>query len=487
MVPNTFWNFLFDAGSIAVIGANNIFGSWGFDALKAALVSTETGRNKKVYAVNPSDPEIQGQVSYKTVLEIAGPVELAVIVVPASVVPLVLNQCVQKEVKAAVIISAGFAETDEAGISLENELLEIARRGSIRFVGPNCLGHVDAHTRVASAAMVSRIRPGPMALLSQSGTIGVSIVHLAVNSGIGLSKFVGTGNEASLHLEDYLEYLSQDDDTRIITAYLEGLREGRRFFRLAREITPKKPLVVMKVGSTGESSRAAKSHTGALAGSDAIYDAAFKQAGVIRVEDEEELCDVVVALLNQPLPRGMRVGILTMGGGFGVVTAESCEKEGLKIAALESQTLEKMNAILPPRWSHGNPVDLVGIKTAGENSVSSACLSLLMADNNIDAVVSLIPPMAAPLFNTSGDFDPEQLQAINKAYRKGIDFLRHQVELYDKPLILIGRFFNRLPDNTHNMDVPDKVIPEYQSPRRAARVLKHMAWYGQYLDYRRKM
>jgi acyl-CoA synthetase (NDP forming) len=484
-VPDIFWKSLFDADSIAVIGANNIFGSWGFDALKSARASTETDSRKEVYAVNPNAPEIQGLPSYKTVLDISGPVELAIIVVPAAIVPSILRQCVQKGVRAAVIISAGFAETGEAGIRLETELVKIAKEGGLRFVGPNCLGHADAHTRVASAGVVSRIKPGPLALLSQSGTLGASISHLAADAGIGLSKFVGTGNEANLHFEDYLEFLSRDKDTRIITAYIEGLREGRRFFRLSREITLQKPIVAMKVGSTGESSRAAKSHTGALAGSDAVYAAAFKQAGIIRVEDEEELCDVAVALLNQPLPRGNRVGILTMGGGFGVVTAEACEKEGLKIASLEPATLAKMDAILPPRWSHGNPVDLVGIKMMGEDATTSSCLSLLMADNNVDAVISLLPPVAALPPGANGNLELERLQAISSAYRKGMDFLKLQVKLNNKPLLLIRRFFNRPPGGTDVSPEQGRIIPEYRNHRRAARVLAHLAWYSRYLDYRR--
>jgi len=425
-----FWHFLFAADSIAVIGANNIVGSWGFDALRSAMVSTKIDPKKKVYAVNPNIPEIQGLISFNTVLDIPGPVDLAVIVVPAAIVPSVMRQCAQKGVKAGVIISAGFAETDEAGKKLEAEVVAAASAGGIHFVGPNCLGHADAHTGVASAGVASRFAPGPLALISQSGTLGASIAMIAASHGIGLSKFVGTGNEADLHLEDYLEFLAQDEKTKIIAVYIEGLREGRRFFQLAKEISLKKPIVAIKTGTTSESSRAAKSHTGALSGSDAIYSAAFRQAGVIRAEDEEELCEVVVGLLSQPLPRGNRVGILTMGGGFGVVTAEACEKEGLKIASLEQHTLEKLNGILPPRWSHGNPVDLVGIKTiSGDNTVSS-CLRLLMEDANVDIVISLLPPVVPYQF-FSPNMTLEQKQMIQVENNKSLDLLNQMVKQHD--------------------------------------------------------
>jgi acyl-CoA synthetase (NDP forming) len=481
-VNNNFWHSLFAADSIAVIGANNILGSWGCDAIRTAMASTKADARKQVFAVNPNIPEIQGLKSFNTILDIPGPVELAIIVVPAALVPSVMRQCAQKQVKAAVIISAGFGETDEAGVKLEAEVVAAARAGGIHFVGPNCLGHADAYTKVASAGVAGRIGPGPMALISQSGTLGSSIAMVAANHGIGLSKFVGTGNEADLHLEDYLEYLAQDELTKIIAVYIEGLREGRRFFRLAQEITLKKPIVAIKTGATSESSRAARSHTGALSGSDAIYTAAFKQAGVIRAEDEEELSDVVLGLLYQPLPRGNRIGILTMGGGFGVVTAESCEKEGLKIASLEPHTLEKLNGILPPRWSHGNPVDLVGIKAmSGDNTVTT-CLRLLMEDRNVDTVISLLPPVVPYQF-FSPNMTAEQQQLIRAESRKSMDFLNQQVKLHNKPLVLIRRLSPQINHDSHESSLtPEFRIPEYSNARRAARALRHLAWYHRYLE-----
>lgn len=484
---NNFWHYLFNANSIAVIGANDIPGSWGHDAMRMAIASTETEVMRRAYAVNPNIPEILGLASYKTILDIADPVELAVIVVRANIVPDVMRQCVQKKVKMAVIISAGFAEVDEDGAKLQAEVLEIAREGGIRFVGPNCLGHADLHSHVASAGVIARTRPGPLAIISQSGTLGASIVGMVAGAGIGLSKFIGTGNEADLHLEDYLEYLAQDEDTRIIAAYIEGLREGRRFLQLAKEITVKKPIVVIKTGTTGESSRAAKSHTGALAGSDVIYTAAFKQSGVIRAQDEEELSDVVIALVNQPLPRGNRVGILTMGGGFGVVATEICEKEGLRIASLEPQTLEKLNAILPPRWSHGNPIDLVGIKHMGEDTTASSCLSIMMEDNNIDSIISFMPPGFMPP-GPNGSFMPEHFQAIQLENQKRLWLLSQQGKQYGKPLLIIRRFSAQFFGETNiPSGLPREKIPEYSSPRRAARVIRHLAWYRQYLDYKKSV
>src|SRR4030042_485829 len=477
-----FWRSLFAADSIAVIGAKSAAGSWGHDAMRASIDSARAKAGRQVYAVNPNEAEGLGVKSYPSVLDIPGPVELAIVVVPATVVPRVFRQCAEKKVKAAVIISAGFAEVDANGAELQAEVLAIAREGGIRFTGPNCNGHADMHSRVASVGFASMIPAGPMALLSQSGTLGASTMQIAAGRGIGLSKYVGTGNEADLRLEDYLEYLAQDKDTRIIAAYIEGLREGRRFFELAKEITREKPIVVMKSGTTGASARAARSHTGALAGADAVYTAAFKQAGIIRVEDEEELCDVVLALLNLPLPRGNRVGILTIGGGFGVVTAEDCEKEGLEITPLQPQTLKKMSAITPSRWSPGNPVDLVGVRPAGGDNTGDACLQLLLEDKNVDGIISLLPPMVIPP-GLRGNFSREQVHAMQRENDSNQAILHGQLKQYDKPLVYIRRMNIYYAPETNRPGAPPKAtIPEYTHPRRAARGLRYLAGYRRYLE-----
>ena len=306
-------------------------------------------------------------------------------------------------------------------------------------------------------------------------------MQMAAGRGIGLSKFVSTGNEADLRLEDFLEYLAQDEHTRIIAAYIEGLREARRFYELAREITREKPIVVMKSGTTAAAAKAARSHTGTLAGSDAIYTAAFKQAGVIRVEDEEELCDAVIALRDLPLPRGNRVAILTIGGGFGVVTAEDCEKEGLEIATLEPPTVKKLAAVMPPRWVPGNPVDLVGLRPLGNDNVGSACIQALLEDNNVDGIISLLPPMFVPPGPMASNFTPEQIRAMQKSTENAQEALYRQLQQHAKPLVYIRRI--NTPFAAQNLaDAPKAIIPEYTHPRRAARVLCYLAGYRRYLE-----
>jgi len=483
---NSFWHALFAADSIAVIGAKDVVGSWGYDAMRALLDSAKASPKRRIYAVNPNIREVLGVTAYASVLDIPGPLELAIVVVPAPVVPQVLRQCAEKGVRGAVIVSAGFSEVDGDGARLEAEVCEIARRGGIRFIGPNCVGHGDRHSGVYSAVVASWIKPGRMALLSQSGTLGASIIQNAAGLGIGLSKFVSTGNEADLHLEDYLEHLAGDKDTGIIALYIEGLREGRRFFNLAKEITLKKPIVAMKSGATGGSGRAARSHTGALAGVDTVYTAAFRQAGVIRTEDEEELCDTVLALLCQPLPRGNRIAILTMGGGFGVVASEICEKEGLEIVRLSPRTLKKLDDVLPPRWSHANPVDLVGIRpSAGDDTVVS-CFRFLMEDENVDGVISFLPPMVGAQGGI-GNFNPEDFRAAQVENQNVLSDLSRQLRQYDKPLYMVTRFPVSSPRGATEASFRvEDTIPEYGHPRRAARVMRYLAWYRRYGETRKK-
>jgi len=438
------------------------------------------GAKRKIYPVNLTAPEVLGIRAYDSVVNIPDSIDLAVIAVSARQVPTVLGECIVKGVKAAVIVSGGFAETGETGGKLEADVVKVARQGGMRFVGPNSMGYADTSSQLSIFAWTEEIAPGPVALISQSGNMGHRIIHNGMGSGIGFSKCISTGNEADLHLEDYLEYLARDENTMVITAYIEGLREGRRFFQLARETTVKKPMVVVKAGGTKKSAVAVRSHTATLAGSDAVYAAAFKQAGVIRADDDDELCDVVAALLNQPLPRSNRVGILTIGGGLGVVAAEACEREGLDIAMLASSTVEKLDACLPPRWSHGNPVDMAGISMA-ENPVTFSCLWALMEDENIDAVL-LQAPVGAATKRLSSMLSRREIRAFRKAEESNLSLLSQRVKEQGKPVFMVKPAVEFATDPEVVSLFRREGIPVYPSPRRAARVLNHLAWYRRYLD-----
>jgi acetyl-CoA synthetase (ADP-forming) len=473
---DSYWKSLFDPGSVAVIGASNTKGSWGYGIMRHLLDSDR----RKVYPVNPTAKKILGMPAYDNVIKIPGAVDLAVIAVSASKVLQVMQQCVQKGVKTAVVIAGGFAETGKEGGKLEAELVKIARQGDIRFIGPNSMGHADTYSQLITLAWMGEITPGPVALISQSGNMGHRIMLNGMSLGVGFSKFVCGGNEADLHLEDYLEYLAHDKETRIITAYIEGLREGRRFLQLAREITLKKPIVAIKAGGTKESARAAMSHTAALTGSDAVYEAAFKQAGVIRVEDDDDLCDVVTALLHQPLPRRSRAGILTIGGGLGVVAAEAVEREGLEVAHLTPATIEKMNTFLPPRWSHGNPVDMVGISMVEYPKIFTT-LWVLMEDKNVDAIL-LQAPVGFSTERLSAVFSQEEMRAFREKEKNNLSLLRKRIGELGKPVLMVKPAVEYASDPEVFSLFRREGIPVYPSPRRAARVLDHLAWYKRYLD-----
>ncbi len=482
---SAFWQALFGARSIAIIGAKDAPGTWGFDALHAAVDSKKTDPERRVYPVNPSRDQLMGLTCYKTITDIPGPVELAVVVVPAKAAPQVFRQAAEKGVKAVVIVSAGFAEVDAAGAALQEEIMDAAAEYNLHFVGPNCIGHADFFTRVASAGLASTIPSGPVALLSQSGTLSASIMQTVTSRALGLSKLVSTGNEANIHLEDCLEYLGDDPRTDIITCYIEGLRQGRRFYEIAREITKRKPIVVMKSGGTGEAAKAAHSHTGALSGADAIYTAAFRQAGVIRAEDEEEMADIAQGLCFQPLPKGNRVAILTMGGGFGVVTSEACEREGLAITHLQDKTLKRLDGLLPARWNRGNPVDMVGLRPGAGDTTVPACLHALLDDANVDAVISLLPPNAG-MFQEVMSLSPQKLKELYEENERAVDKLAGELKsTYGKPVYIISRFsFRGEPVKTGY--VPTHQIPEYTHYRRGAKAIGRLVWYQHYLDTRMK-
>jgi acetyltransferase len=422
-----------------------------------------------------------GLRSYDSILDIPEPVDLAAIVVRAELVPDALRECVQKKVNSALIISGGFRETDEAGARREAEILEIAREGNIRFIGPNTMGHLDAYAKMNTVNFMQELPAGRVSLAAQSGNMSARIIQAASRYGIGFSKFVCCGNEASIYLEDYLEYFAEDPNTEVILLYIEGLRDARRFFKLAKEITAKKPIVVLKSGSTESSSRASRSHVGALTGSDEVYSAAFKQAGVIRVNDDDELCDVTIALLNQPLPKGRKIGILTMGGGLGVVATENCEHEGLEIAELETSTIEKLNKLLPERWSHANPVDLVGSDVAHSAEIIST-LWILLEDKNLDALLCntwLGRINRNPRFaRVDADKNPASAESDEEHARK----FYSQVRSYGIPLLMVGGN----PASADDLEAYTTFHKEgfliYPQPYRAARTLRHLIWYREYLD-----
>lgn len=347
---------LFLPRSVAVIGASNNWAKWG----NSTFTSLMNGYKGDLYAVNNHDTEILGYHAYRKVTEIPGPVDLVVIVIPPERVSGVMEDCVQKGVKAGVIITAGFAETGAKGKAMQDEVVAIARKGGIRLVGPNCMGMWSAAGNLPAFMFSMRILEGPLALISQGGNIGGALVADATARGIGFRQYVSCGCTADIQIEDYIEYLGYDDTVKVIMVYIEGLSIDNRFVKKVRSVTRKKPVIALKPGKTEAAARAISSHSGSLSGTDSIYDAAFKNAGVIRVESTTELLDVAIAMLIQPLPRGRNVVITTPGGSYGVMCAEACAMRGLNVMDLPNAAMETFNSMFPDRWSHGNPVDPAG-------------------------------------------------------------------------------------------------------------------------------
>jgi len=470
---------IFNPQSVAVIGASNTFGKWGFNIINRVLAS---GSGRAVYPVNKESSEVLGVRAYQSIADVPGPIDLAVVTVPPQFVPGAILECAQKGVKVAEIITAGFGEVGEEGGEVERKMVEAARASGMRLVGPNSMGHLDTHSDFYTSPWVTGVTKGGVGLISQSGNFGLTVIRNGMAMGIGFSKFVSSGNEADLTFEDYLEQFGDDDDTRVIVAYVEGLRQGRRFLELAKEITKRKPIVVLKAGRTGAGARAAHSHTASLAGEDRIYDAVFKQTGVIRVDDVEEMLDTAGALLRQPIPKGRKVGILTGGGGPGVIATDACARQRLEIADISRSTVEKLNAILPPRWPQSNPVDMVG-----ETTLTYPCVLELIEDENVDAVFSLAVGFAEAIRTivmdyVHSDISDEMDKFITGEENREMEQLKQVIKRMDelgKPVFFLPPSgIEEFSTITHLME---NGILTYPSVGRAAKVLAHLADYGEYL------
>ncbi len=472
---------LFDPRSVAFLGASSDPRKWGFRILFNLINGGFPGR---IYPVNPKQEEILGLRVYKNVGDIPEIPDLAVIVVPPQSVPHVVKECVDKGMKAGVVVTAGFAEVGEAGEKLQRETVEIARSGGMILVGPNSFGIVNAPGKLYSQMPPIFPPPGPIALISQSGNVVGTVGRLAMTKGFGSSKGISSGNEADLHSEDYLEYLGDDPQTKVILSYIEGFKDGSRFFQTAKEVSKKKPIVMLKAGETLAGARAAKSHTASLAGSDPMTEALCKQAGIIRVRSLDELVDAGLAFLCHPLPQGRRVGIVTAGGGWGVLAADSCAKLGLEVVSLPEQTLAELDSLLPAWWNRGNPVDLVA-GAFGDAMIK--CVEALLRCPAVDGVIMLMimPALPQELFaRTSAEHNREEGRNALLAAIIGIfDRLAKLASTHQKPVI-VG---SELPfgsagltaDITRALGQMNSVC--YDMPHQAVAAFATLAQYSEYL------
>jgi acetate---CoA ligase (ADP-forming) len=380
----------FEPRGVAVVGASRSRGRIGSEILNNLLAS---GYRGALVPVHPTATEIQGLRVYPTVSSIPGPVDLAVIAVPAAQVLAVVDDCLAKGVRGLCVITAGFAEADGAGRDLEARLLEKVRAAGCRLVGPNCMGLLNTDPAVNLNATFSPVYPpaGRVAMSTQSGALGLAILDYARRLNIGISSFVSVGNKADVSSNDLLQYWADDPRTSVILLYLESFGNPRKFSQIARRLGRTKPIVAVKAGRSRAGARAASSHTGALAVSDAVVDALFRQAGVIRTETLQELFDVAAVLANQPLPRGSRVAILTNAGGPGILAADACEAHGLEIAVVSDTTRAALRSFLPASASVTNPIDMIASASADDYRRAAEAI---LADEGVDSLlVIFIPPL----------------------------------------------------------------------------------------------
>lgn len=377
---------LFAPRSVAVIGASNTPGKIGHTLIANML---QAGFKGRLFPVNPKGGSIEGVAVVRTIAELPMGLDLAVFAIPRDGVVPAFEELAGKGLKSAIVISAGFREVGRQGYELEMRLKELAEQNGIALLGPNCLGMLNTGHGVNASFSASRPLPGHIAFFSQSGALCVAILDWAAGQNIGFSKFVSLGNKAALDEVDMLEYLGGDPSSKVVLGYIESVQRGERFMRAAREVSLKKPVIMLKAGSTAAGAKAASSHTGAIAGSDHAYAAAFKQSGIVRAPDVESLFDLASAFANLPLPRGPNVAIVTNSGGPGILAADACEKRRLHMARLGTQTIERLQAFLPSYASLYNPVDIIG--DAGAERCRKT-LDAVLDDPLVHSVLVLLTP-----------------------------------------------------------------------------------------------
>ncbi len=441
--------------SIAVIGATNRRESLGGKVILRLFAAGFTGR---IFPVNPKQPSIHSTKCYASVSEIPDEVDLAIVLVPRDACRAAVEECCRKGVKGVVVITAGFGEVDAAGRRRQEELTEMCRAHGARLLGPNCMGVINTHPEIALDATFTPTPalPGPIGFLSQSGALGVAVLNICQERGIGFSQFVSLGNKADLTENDFLEAWEDDPEVPVITVYLESFSDAGRFLELSRRIARKKPIVLVKAGRTEAGARAASSHTGALAAADTGAEALRRQAGIIRAATVQEMLDVAMLLSRCPLPRGRNVAVLTNAGGPAILAADALSQLGLALPPLQEETQAKLRAILPREAAVTNPVDMIA--SAGPPQFAQ-CLQLLLDDPGVDAVISIT--VTPPLFSGPLDTLKAMLPVFKGAAKPALGVFMAGEEFY-------GRL-SELP-------APP---PIYKLPEDAARALAAVVGYSE--------
>ena len=447
-------DYIFNPRSIALIGASRRKGSVGHGIAKNLLSGGvfESKYNShfkgKVYFVNPNAKKILGRKAYNSIKDIKDKVDLAIIAVKANLVPKIMEECAEKKIKAAIIISAGFTEIGEKGKKLQDEFLKTAKKANIRLVGPNCLGIIKTKNHLNASFAPAMPPRGNIAFVSQSGALADSIIDWSIENRYGFSTIISYGNKADLTSTDFIEWLGNDPETKAIALYIEGIKDGKRFIEVAKKVSKKKPIIALKAGISKEGTKAISSHTGSLAGSYEIYKAAFKQANIFMVDTVEDLFDVSKALAELPPCRTNSIAIVTNGGGCGVLAADYCSRYNVKLAKLKESTLKKLDNTkkMHPAYSRRNPLDIIGDALPERYD---AAVNTLLKEDYISGIIII------QTLQTMTDPVKDAMVAIN-AHKK----------FKTKPIICTymgGKFSKKGNDllKKHN-------IPDYNDQRKAA-------------------
>ncbi len=450
----------FNPRSVAIVGASRTPGKVGYDILKNIIQYDYKG---SVYPINPAATEILGIKTYASLLDVPDEIDLAIVAVPPKGVLEIIEQCGKKGISAAVIITAGFRESGLEGSKLESELIKKAKENGVRFIGPNCLGLIDTHSRLNASFAAGMPAQGSIGFFSQSGALCLAVLDRALPDGIGFSKFISMGNKADISDTDIMLALAQDDKTKVILGYIEGLNDGKRFMEVATEISKKKPLIILKAGITTSGAKAASSHTGALAGREAAFDAAFKQSGVIRAHTLNELFNFALAFANQPLPLGPNVVIVTNSGGPGILAADACDKTGLQLIPLYKEIVDKLRTFLPPVASFYNPIDILG--DAGAERYEKT-LNTVLNDERINALIVLLTPTAVV------DIEATSTAIVNISKK------------IDRPILT--SFMGKKTVESGVKILMQNNVPNYSSPEEAISTLYAMYHYNVWIKKKQK-
>lgn len=462
--------------SVAFVGANNQPTTMGTVQM---LHTLNFGYKGRIYPVHPKEKSVLGIKAYPSIRDLPEPVDLVVITVPARTVPNIFEDCASKGVHYAVVTSGGFRELGDEGRELEIQILELAHRYQIRFIGPNCLGILNPHHRLNLTMFSYKQPPGTMGLASQSGTYITQVLKYLEKRGVGYSRAISIGNKADIDLVDCLEYLGEDDETRAIALYIEGLKRPRMFLETAKKVSRAKPVVALYVGGTEAGARSSASHTGAICSPAKLYSDVFRQAGIIEAPTIEDLYQWTWALANQPIPRSNRIAILTHSGGPATSIADACNKNGLQVPRFSPKTLDAIKPLVPPTAAIENPVDLTF--TTEPPLMAQILPPIILEDPNIDALIIhglMMTSWMSDIKEAAGDlFEDIPIEQISEMIEGPIRELSRLPQKYNKPIICSSFVDSGIEVTTRKLH--QFRIPTYDGPEKAVTAMSAMVRYNE--------